>query len=76
MAETDDQEKPKPANPRNAKCKAGGEGGSRGQHVTQLLQAICHARRNRSGNQTDDRAQSQHKPDLLCGLGLMSKPSA
>ena len=65
MAEADDQENPKPTDPGKAKCKAGGEGGSRGQYVTQLLQTICDARRNRSGNQTYDRAQSQQKPNLL-----------
>ena len=65
MTEADGQENPKPTDPRKAKCKAGSEGGSRGQYVTQLLQTICDARRNRSDNQTHDRAQSQQKPNLL-----------
>jgi hypothetical protein len=65
MAEADDQENPEPTDPRKAKCKAGGERGSRGQYLTQLLQSICGARHNRSGDQTYDRAQSQQKPNLL-----------
>ena len=65
MAETDDQENPEPSDPRKAKCKACGEGGSRGQYVTQLLQTICDARHNRSGNQSYGRAKSQQDPNLL-----------
>ena len=65
MAEADDQKNPEPTDPRETKCQAGGKAGSRGQYVTQSLQTICYARRNRSGNQTDDRPQSQQKPNLL-----------
>ena len=65
MAEADDRKDPKPADPGKAECEAGGKAGSHGQDFTQLLQTICDARRNRSGNQTHDRAQSQQKPDLL-----------
>lgn len=65
MAEADDQKNPKPADPRKAKCKAAGKGGSRGQYVTQSLQTICDARCNRCGDQPYDRPQSQQKPNLL-----------
>jgi len=73
MAEAHDQENPKPTDPRKAKCKAGGEGGSRGQYVTQLLQTICDARRNRSGNQPCDRAQSSRSPICSGDIPRVSK---
>lgn len=65
MAEADDQENPESTGPRKPECKAGGQGGSCGQYVTQLLQTICDARRNRSGNETYDRAQPQQQSNLL-----------
>jgi len=74
IAEADDQKNPKPADPREAKCKAFGKGGSPGQYVTQSLQPICDACRNGSGNQTYDCAQSQQKPNLFgCDIPRVSK---
>lgn len=52
-------------NPGKAKRKTGGESGSGCQYLTQSLQTICDARRNRSGDQPYDRAQSQQQPNLL-----------
>lgn len=65
MAEANHQNDPEACDSGQGPCKARRKGGRRGQYLAQSPPPICDARRDGSGNQTDDRAQSQQDPDLL-----------